>query len=64
MHMVCYWGCFGLFSHPVSGTYTMYRRTLFMQLRGAIMTDPELMEGDTSSYAAGHLHQVIKDAWN
>ena len=64
MQMVCYWSCFGLFSHPVSATYTMYRRTLLMQLRGAIMTDPELMEGDTSSYDAGPLHQVLKDSWN
>ena len=42
----------------------MYGITLFMQLRGAIMTDPELMKDDTSSYDAGPLHQVIKDAWN
>ena len=26
--------------------------------------DPELMEGDTSSYDAGPLHQVLKDSWN
>jgi hypothetical protein len=33
-------------------------------LKHMSVDDPELMEGDTSSYDAGPLQQVLKDSWN